>query len=114
MRVAALCAGYGGLELEYITRPSALVHATVSLLLGGGEASYRSSSTTGGTVSTQTLTSPVFVAEPGVHLEVNVTRWFRPGAGLGYRFVNGSDLPGTSDGSLSAAVGTLTFKFGRF
>jgi hypothetical protein len=110
----ALQLAYGGIEFEYITRPRELVHATMSLLLGGGEASYRSTSTNGATLATRTLESEVFVAEPAVHLEVNVTRWFRPGLGLGYRHVTGSDLPGTTDGSLSAAVGTLTFKFGRF
>lgn len=110
----ALQLAYGGLEFEYITRPRELVHATVSMLLGGGAASYRSRSTSGSTVSTRTLESPVFVAEPGAHLEVNVTRWFRPGLGVGYRYVNGSDLPSVSDGALGGAVGTLTFKFGRF
>lgn len=105
---------YGGLELEVITRPARLVHATVSLLLGGGSASYTSRSDRGATVSTRTLASNVFVAEPGVHAELNVTRWFRPGMGFGYRHVNGSDLPGVNDAGLSGAVGTLTFKFGRF
>jgi len=110
----ALQLAYGGLEFEYITRPRDLVHATVSMLLGGGAASYRATSTSGGTVATRTLESPVFVAEPGAHLELNVTRWFRPGIGVGYRYVNGSDLPNVTDGALGGAVGTLTFKFGRF
>jgi len=110
----ALQLAYGGVEFEYITRPRSLVHATVSLLLGGGAATYRSRATTGSTVATQTLESPVFVAEPGAHVELNVTRWFRPGIGVGYRHVNGSDLPSVTDGALGGAVGTLTFKFGRF
>jgi len=105
---------YGGVEFEYITRSRELVHATVSVLLGGGAASYRSRETTGGSVATQTLESEVFVAEPAANLELNVTRWFRPGIGVGYRYVNGSDLPGTTDGALSGAVGTITFKFGSF
>lgn len=106
--------GYGGLELEVITQPSRLVHGTFSLLLGGGEAMYNSRTESGSTVSTRKLTSEVFVAEPGAHLELNVTRWFRPGVGIGYRYVNGSDLPGVNDAGLSGAVGTLTFKFGKF
>jgi hypothetical protein len=106
--------GYGGLELEVITQPSRLVHGTFSLLLGGGEAMYSARTESGATVSTRTLASEVFVAEPGAHLELNVTRWFRPGIGIGYRYVNGSDLPGVNDAGLSGAVGTLTFKFGRF
>jgi hypothetical protein len=53
----ALQLAYGGIEFEYITRSRELVHATVSLLLGGGAASYRSTATTGGTVATRTLES---------------------------------------------------------
>ena len=83
-------------------------------LRGGGEARYRRTTTNGATIATRTIESSVFVAEPGAHLELNVTRWFRPGIGAGYRYVNGSDLPGVTDGSLGGAVGTLTFKFGRF
>lgn len=110
----ALQLAYGGIEFEYITRSRELLHATFSVLLGGGAASYRSTQTSGGTVATRTLESNVFVAEPAANLELNVTRWFRPGLGVGYRYVNGSDLPGTTDGALSGAVGTLTFKFGSF
>jgi len=110
----ALQLAYGGIEFEYITRTQDLVHATVSVLLGGGAASYRSTVTAGGTVATQVLESDVFVAEPAANLEVNVTGWFRTGIGVGYRYVNGSDLPGTTDGALSGAVGTIMFKFGRF
>jgi hypothetical protein len=106
--------GYGGLEFEVITRPSRVAHATFSLLLGGGSAMYRSRSESGSTVSTRTLESTMFVAEPGAHLELNVTRWFRTGAGFGYRYVSGSDLPGVTDARLSGGVGTLTFKFGAF
>jgi hypothetical protein len=110
----ALQLGYGGLEFEVITQPSRLAHATFSVLLGGGSAMYRSRSESGSTLATQTLESTMFVAEPGVHLELNVTRWFRTGAGFGYRHVSGSDLPGVTDGGLSGGVGTLTFKFGAF
>ncbi len=106
--------GYGGLELEYITRPSRLVHATFYTLIGGGRVSYKSEQSQGGAVLRQRLDSDVFVLEPALNVELNITSWFRIGLGGGYRFVDGSDLPRLNDASLSGGVGTLTFKFGSF
>jgi hypothetical protein len=111
---ASLRLDYGGLEVEYITRPSELVHVTFYTLFGGGQAYYESVRETSGTVSTQRLDSDVIVIEPAVTLELNVTRWFRTGIGFGYRYVNGSDLPLATDGALGGGAGTLSFKFGRF
>jgi len=44
---------------------------------------------------------------------VNVTKWFRFGAGGGYGFVSGADQD-LSNGDLSVFIGVLTFKFGSF
>ncbi len=105
---------YGGLELEYIMKPSRVAHITFYTLLGGGTASYQSERNSGSGVATQRLESEVFVLEPAVNLEVNVTRWFRTTLGVGYRYVDGSELPLAGDSELSGGVGTLTFKFGAF
>ncbi len=105
---------YGGLELEYILRPSRVAHVTFYTLLGGGMAKYESTRNSGSGVATQRLESEVFVFEPAVNLELNVTRWFRTTVGLGYRYVDGSELPLAGDRDLSGGVGTLTFKFGSF
>ncbi len=106
--------GYGGLEFEYITRPSRLVHATLYTLIGRGRASHTSEQSQGGAVLRQRLDSDLFVIEPALTLELNVTRWFRTGVGAGYRFVDGSDLPQVNDAALSGGVATLSFKFGSF
>ncbi len=106
--------GYGGLELEYIMRPTRVVHGSIGLLIGGGVARYETKTESANAVATQTLESTLFVAEPALNLEVNVTSWFRTGVGAGYRYVHGSDLPLAGDSQLSAAVGTLFFRFGSF
>ena len=111
---AALGLDYGGFEIEFISRPSRLVHLTLYTLLGGGQASYESVLDNGGAVSTRRLASDVFVVEPALNVELNVTNWFRTSLGFGYRFVNGSDLPFATDGALGGGAGTLTFKFGSF
>jgi hypothetical protein len=105
---------YGGLELEYISRPSRVAHVTLYALIGGGTTSYSAERTVGNGTSTQRLSSDVLVFEPAVNLELNVTSWFRTGLGLGYRLVDGSELPRAADSELSGGVGTITFKFGSF
>lgn len=94
--------GYGGLELEFVTRPMRLIHFTVAAMVGGGG------------VNSTTADDGVFVFEPQAGIELNVTTFFRLHAGAGYRFVTDVDFPGLTDGDLSAAFGGLTLKFGKF
>ena len=95
--------GYGGLELEYINSSDQLLHFTIYLLIGGGGLS--------GTVVQE---ESVFVLEPALNGEVNVTKFFRLNAGVGYRWVAGVDNPGYKDSDFSAVYGQVTAKFGAF
>lgn len=95
--------GYGGLELEYINSSDELVHFTVYLLIGGGGLS--------GTVLEE---ESVFVLEPALNGELNITKFFRLNAGVGYRWVAAVDNPGYDDGDFSALYGQVTAKFGAF
>jgi hypothetical protein len=95
--------GYGGLELEYIHNWNKLAHFTVYLLIGGGGLS--------GPAVTE---EAVFVLEPALNGELNVTDYFRLHAGAGYRFVTGVDTPGLEGSDLSAVCGQITLKFGAF
>ena len=95
--------GYGGLELEYINNSANLVHFTVFLLVGGG-----------GLSGTAVAEESVFVLEPAVNGEVNVTRYFRLHAGVGYRWVTGVDQTDLNSSDLSALFGQVQFKFGTF
>ncbi|MFZ1729098.1 MAG: hypothetical protein WBQ23_06980 [Bacteroidota bacterium] len=57
----------------------------------------------------------VFVVEPAVNVELNVTEWFRISAGASYRFVSGlNELQGIEDKDLSGPSGSLSMKFGAF
>jgi len=56
----------------------------------------------------------VFVLEPAVCAELNITNWFRLNAGVSYRLVAGIEQVGLSDSDFSGLNATLTFKFGRF
>jgi hypothetical protein len=59
-------------------------------------------------------TTAFFVVEPGLEVEVNITRFFKIGIGASYRLVRESDLSTVSDNDLSGFSGGLSLKFGKF
>jgi hypothetical protein len=55
-----------------------------------------------------------YVSEPGIRLEMNLTRWMRFSPGVSYRFAYNSHAPGLSDDDLKGYNLNLTLKFGKF
>lgn len=112
--------GYGGFVTEYLFTPSKLVHVNAQLLIGAGGVNYRDSWYDNGWDDNSSdhhygPSDEVFVLEPSVLLELNVTSWFRIDAGAGYRYVSGiEDLRGITNADLSGFSGSLAFKFGSF
>lgn len=96
--------GYGGLILEYVFASDALVHLTGELLIGAG----------GLTTQFGADDDAFFVAEPGANLMLNVTKFFRFGVGVSYRYIQGADFGGLDSGDLTGLAWGLTFKFGAF
>lgn len=102
--------GYGGFEFEYYNRTHKLVHLTVSSMIGGG------------TLRAQTHNDSewnnddadhYFVVEPGAHLELNITHFFRISAGVTYRITRGISRAGFTDEDFTGITGMLTLKFGQ-
>ena len=108
--------GYGGIVLEYIGHPMDLIHYSVAMLVGGGAVVYSEHGwlSEGWNTSTVYPTSTVFVFEPGVNVELNVTSFLRVAAGGSYRFVNGVELAGLSNADLGGPSLNLALKFGSF
>ena len=112
--------GYGGAMIEYIITPSKLVHINVNALIGAGGVTYRDNWFDGmfdDNYNTRHYgrTEALFVAEPSVSVELNVTEWFRISAGASYRYVSGVDeLQGIENKDLSGPSGQLALKFGAF
>ena len=108
--------GYGGLVLEYIGKPDNLIHYSISAMIGAGEVSYSLFNYemfySGNYEDKQSST--VFVFEPEVNVELNVTTFFRLNAGISYRLVTGTDLAGLKNNDLSGPAVNLIFKFGAF
>src|SRR5690554_2671418 len=103
--------GYGGLLLEYINNSHNLTHFTFSTLLGVGDVTYYDGN---GHKDPKYGSDTVFVVEPGVNLELNVSPSFRIDLGASYRYVDGVKIQGTSARDLSGATVNLILKFGGF
>ncbi len=117
---ANLVFGYGGLELEYISRPNRLVHYSMYMLIGGGGISNTIFDEVGEDYENHhhynhdIENDEIWVIEPALNVTLNVTSFFRISAGAGYRYVTGANLTGTSNSDLSNTAFNLTFRFGKF
>lgn len=104
--------GYGGLLLGYINRSHKLVHLSVHSLIGGGGLCYMT--WFDDDWFDDSYEDAVFVLEPGLDLELNVTRHFRIGLGGSYRLVYGVDVADLSNYDISGPSASLTFTLGKF
>lgn len=102
--------GYGGLDVEYVFDPDRLVHLSLHTLIGGGAVRYRHELGNDVTGPSDVL----FVAEPGVNLDLNVITWFRFSVGAAYRYVSGVTSGVSTNKDLSGLSAQLTFRFGKF
>lgn len=121
--------GYGGLMLEYFIAPKKLIHGTVSMLAAGGSIGVNQSNRNhmntrcrdgnGNRVSCDvdnrySFNDNIFVLEPEVGVEANITSFFRINAGATYRFVTGVGGIGFENDDARGFTGSLTLRFGSF
>ncbi len=110
--------GYGGLVAGYHFFPKKVYNLSLSTMLGGGVASIAnrkdSSWSSDHDHDHVKRTDPVFVAEPRLTGYINLTRWARVGAFIGYRFAAGVDLRNLSSADLSGPVAGGSVQFGEF
>jgi hypothetical protein len=117
--------GYGGLFFEYINSSNEVLHFTVNTLIGAGAITYVSHSNiinSNGFRFDHPI-SVTWVFEPGVTLDLNVTKFFRMGLGISYRYAPNFEFKYTVDGVENDIVPNtafngisinLAFKFGDF
>lgn len=113
-----LYGGYGGLMIGGVFAPKEAIHITVPILIGAGGAEVTNQNYF---VSNTHLdpngfheNSAFFIVEPGVEVEINLTKFFRIGIGASYRMVNGSDFVNIKDKELSGFSSGISLKFGKF
>ncbi len=114
-----LYGGYGGLILGGIFSPKQVVHIYTPILIGAGgmevtDRNYFNNFNRPAPIGTFSETSAFFVVEPGLEVEVNITRFFKIGLGASYRFIRESDLTMVTNKDLSGFSGGLSLKFGKF
>ncbi len=103
--------GYGGLMLEYIGNYEKLVHYSFSVLIGAGGITYGYRDFE---YNSDYPVNSVFVLEPAVNLEINITTFFRIDCGAGYRLVTGVNMYGLKNADMGGPSLNLAFKFGKF
>lgn len=115
-----IAGGYGGIFFEPIIFPFSPIHISIPLFAGVGGATVIENlediiSDDVGYIDNYVSTG-FLVFEPGVELELNVTRFFRLAFGGYYRMTSQVDLPGygLSKYPLDGFSAGLTFKFGLF
>lgn len=101
--------GYGGLEMEYFIESDALMHASITTLLGAGNTGlYEKNS--GKSIETSTF----YFIEPGINFELNVTKNFRVDLAYSHRFVSGIDMVNLTNEKVNGPSISMFFKFGVF
>ena len=123
---SSLAGGYGGLLIEPILAGTSPVHLSFPVLIGAGGVTltdfYNLDDWQSPFSNYEYDYDAFFVVEPGVELELNVTRFFRLAAAVSYRYTSEIELLGFEDlingpvapNALRGFNYGLTFKFGKF
>jgi hypothetical protein len=107
--------GYGGLFLEPIIGSKLPIHVALPILLGVGGVEYADIYYDNGDYWTDATHSDVIlVVEPGISVEINMTKFFRLGLNASYRYIEGVTFSNINETSLDGFSGGLSMKFGKF
>ncbi len=98
---------HGGFWMGYIVFPDMAIHPVVSVQTGWGRAKIENEYTT--------FTDNIFVVNPMLEIELNITRFFKIGIGGHYTFVSGiNTFERLSNEEFGGPGGTFSFRFGWF
>lgn len=116
-----LAAGYGGFVGRYSLFTRLPVYASVGLLLGGGATNLHPRDSDESHQEEwdddewdEGEFDPFWVVQPEATLHLNVTRWFRVGANVGYRFTGGVSRFRLDESDLNGPVVGGSLQFGWF
>ncbi len=113
-----LYGGYGGLLIGFNVAPREAIHASFPVIIGAGgiDIADRDFFPNAGPEFEEYIieSSAFFVIHPMANIEINMTKFFRLAAGVGYRHVSGTDLVNIKDEDLTSWTANVSFKFGGF
>jgi hypothetical protein len=116
----SLAGGYGGFFFEPVIMPKFPVHVSFPILVGaGGVAVVSVNDDKDWNDNYKSEASDAFmVIEPGIEVELNITRFFRFCVGGYYRYTSAVDIQDPQfvvpTDILKGFSGGVTFKFGKF
>ena len=109
LRLAFHC---GGLFLEYIVTSNKFYHFSFESMIGSGNLSYDANEDD--LDVNEFPSDSFFVIEPGVNAIVKITKNFRIGAGVTFRYVNGVNYDDLTDSDMMGISAQCVLKFGGF
>lgn len=109
----SLQGGYGGLMFEPILLPKYPVHLSFPVLLGVGGVAKVNADVWEPDYNVDDADA-LFIAEPGVELEMNLLKFVRLSVGASYRFTTDIYLDGESHDVLNGFNTMVSLKFGKF
>lgn len=106
--------GYGGMFLEPILFSNQIVHITFPVAAGSGWFGYHED-WEGNPEPAQLLDEDLYwYLEPGVSVELNISKNFRLAVGASERFTEELELPNTPSSAFNGRNYFFTLKFGKF
>jgi hypothetical protein len=108
--------GYGGFYLDYIIPSRLPVQVSFPTVIGAAGVALFSKLKTNGVIADEEMVEGgvFFIYEPGINLEVNLTKFLRMGFGAGYRLAVKGDMDRVSARDLSDFTFNWNLKFGFF
>jgi hypothetical protein len=112
----SLTGGYGGMFFEPIFFPRFPIHFSIPVLIGVGGVAYTTMEPNDWDNNEYYVedAETFLLIEPGLEMEMNITRYFRFSLGGYYRYTSGIDLIDTESDVLNGFSFGVNFKFGKF
>jgi len=112
--------GYGGLYFEPRLFSSQAIHVAFPVIAGSGGASFSTTSqyyfdeASGDWVEYENESDAFFFIEPGIEMEINISKHFRIGVAGTYRYIDGLNLSNMDGNALNGFSGGINLKVGVF
>ena len=112
---------HGGIWLGYVYKHQKAIHGGLSMKLGWGSIDLDGEEIYDNPLEDSDHNDRIFVIQPQLEVEFNLTQWFKINVGAGYRFITGNDATYLDDqgnhikyystNDFNSPVGTITFIF---